>query len=145
MHTPTAFILRCATSPCRHYLSRFPSYPLAPSFPPLNDSFSYTLKTHLFLARFYRRSSSFSLSFPFHVILHASSHCCNYNRGLALLYLLQRDMIKLLEPRAFLHHYVTQLSFNSFFIRFLITDKIFFLIILSQTAYNKYALLYRIL
>lgn len=35
-------------------------------------------------------------------------------------------MIKLLESRAFLHHYVTQLSFNSLFIRFLITDKIFF-------------------
>lgn len=41
-----------------------PSYPLAPSFPPLNDSFSYTLETHLSLARAISTlpSSSFPLS-----------------------------------------------------------------------------------
>lgn len=53
MHTPTAFILRCAASPCHHCLLLpllTPSYPLAPSFPPLNRSFSYTLETRLSLS-----------------------------------------------------------------------------------------------
>lgn len=60
-----------------------PSYPLAPSFPPLNDSFSYTLETHLSLSL----SHAIQLChpplclplFPFFAILDASSHCCNCN------------------------------------------------------------------
>lgn len=103
MHTPTAFILRCATSPRRYHLSRFPSYPLAPSFPPLNDSFSYTLKTHLSLARFHRRSFPFFPSFLlfflfffftlFYMHLHIAATA---QTSLRYCHLLQWLMIKLL-------------------------------------------------
>lgn len=66
--------------PCRRYLSRPPRTPFTPSSPPLNDSFSYTLETHLSLARFQLCHPLLCLlPFPFFAILDASSHRCNCN------------------------------------------------------------------